>query len=169
MMTGPQLPANALPAVDPPRFDVVVGGLRLLLAAGMPCGYFAQAVVWPVPRAPRRLFGMMHLRGHAVPILDVQARATDLLPIVQRCPLIVLREGASAVGFICDRPPSLVDVGATLPDAALPSTRFSSALLTASRVRSDDGEGIAWSFDLVELVDLAVDDASIHDVTTEPA
>lgn len=143
-------------ALAPARFDVVLGNLRILLPAASPCEYLAQAVVYPVPRAPRRLFGMMHLRGHPLPVFDVHSIATDLLPIVQRCRLVVLREGLESVGLICDRPPSPVTLAGVLADAAKPDSIFRPALNEAWRVQGEDGEGIAWSVDLVSLIDLAV-------------
>ncbi len=125
-MSDPVLaPPGMSASVAGAGFDVEVGGLRVLLPAGVACEYFTQAVVYPVPRSPRRLFGMMHLRGYPVPVFDTQPTATELLPIVQRCRLIVLRDGADAVAFICDRPPSPVVVGDALPDAAKPEKRFS--------------------------------------------
>lgn len=155
------------------RFDIAMAGLRLVLPEGVPCEYFAQAIVYPVPRAPRRLLGMMHLRGQAVPVFDTQAESTDLLPIVQRCQLIVLRGSQHAVGLICDRPPRAVLLLEQLSDESSPLPLLDAALVTAYQVSDDGGVAadeksrIVWSFDLPRLIDCCL--ADDYDTTAATA
>ncbi|MGH1361051.1 MAG: chemotaxis protein CheW [Burkholderiaceae bacterium] len=146
------------------RFDVEISGMRLLLPAGMPCEYFAQAIVYPLPRAPRRLLGMMHLRGHPVPVFDTHSQATDLLPIVQRCQLVVLRSSHEAVGLICDSPPGTVNLLGEVAEGESDNLAFGPALGTAYRVTSDEpGESNdelrrVRAFDLARLIDCCLSD-----------
>ncbi len=141
------------------RFDVEIGGVRLLLPEGVPCEYFPQAVVYPIPRAPRRLLGMMHLRGHPVPVFDTQVQTTDLLPIVQSCEFVVLRDSHDAVGLICDRPPGSVSLLGEISEPVRPESPFAAALRQAYRVTDEEvghggaGLGLVWSFDLAALID----------------
>ena len=144
---------------DVMRFDVEIGGVRLLLPAAMPCEYFPQAVVYPVPRAPRRLLGMMHMRGHPVPVFDTHVQTADLLPIVQRCEFVVLRASQDAVGLICDRPPGAVSLLGEISEAVVPATPFAAALRHAYRVTDEEsgpegaGLGLVWSFDVDALIE----------------
>lgn len=162
------------PVVAPvSRFDIAMAGLRLILPQGVPCEYFSQAIVYPVPRAPRRLLGMMHLRGQAVPVFDTQAESTDLLPIVQRCQLIVLRGSQQAVGLICDRPPRAVLPLEQLSEQARPLPLLDAALVTAYQVSdeggvvTDENSRIAWSFDLARLIECCLADHYDKGLATE--
>lgn len=152
------------------RFDVEIGGVRLLLPQAIPCEYFPQAVVYPIPRSPRRLLGMMHMRGQAVPVFDTHVQSTDLLPIVQRCQLVVLRSGQDAVGLICDRPPGSINLLGEIADSLLPSTPFAGALRGAWRVTDEDadgagsGLGLVWSFDPDKLVEACLSEPETEEM-----
>jgi len=155
------------------RFDIAMAGLRLILPEGVACEYFSQAIVYPVPRAPRRLLGMMHMRGQAVPVFDTQAESTDLLPIVQRCQLIVLRGSQQAVGLICDRPPRAVLPLEQLRDFPRPLPLLDAALVSAYQLSDEDGDAadeksrIAWTLDLPRLIECCL--ADDYDTTAATA
>jgi len=158
------------------RFDIAMAGLRLILPEGVPCEYFSQAIVYPVPRAPRRLLGMMHLRGQAVPVFDTQAESTDLLPIIQRCQLVVLRSGQEAVGLICDRPPRAVLALAEAREAPKRLPLFEDALLRAYQISDEDRidanphARLAWAFDLPRLIECCLaDDYAIPEPPAQTA
>lgn len=163
--------ADMKPNASVSRFDIGIAGLRLVLPPAVPCEYFSQAIVYPVPRAPRRLLGMMHLRGQAVPVFDTQAESTDLLPIVQRCQLIVLRSAQQAVGLICDRPPRAVLLHNAIEGVDKPLPLLDDALIEAhpvldeDRVPADESQQ-AWTFDLPRLIDCCLADS--HDTTVAP-
>lgn len=141
------------------RFDIEMSGLRLLLPEAVSCEYFAQAVVYPLPRAPRRLLGMMHLRGHPVPVFDTHRQTSELLPIIQHCQLVVLRTSHDAVGLICDRPPGLVSLLGETNVSRPQNVPFESALEMAFRVTDEETSqsggdlGLVWSFDPSRLIE----------------
>lgn len=144
------------------RFDIEIGGIRLLLPPGIPCEYFASAIVYPLPRAPRRLLGMMHLRGHPVPVFDTHSHPTDLLPIVQRCQLVVLRTSHEAVGLICDNPPGAVTLLGEIAEPPTELIAFNAALGTAYRATGEepgDDLHLVRAFDLNRLIDCCLSDA----------
>ena len=58
-------------AVSPaPSFGALVGGVHLVLPAGVPVVYLTEVAVHPLAGAPSRVLGLMQMQGHPVVVLD---------------------------------------------------------------------------------------------------
>lgn len=137
-----------------PRYGLRIGGVPLLLPEGVACEYLVDATVYPVPRAPDRLLGLIHLRGHAVPALDASRQAGTELPVIRSAVLIVLGQGVGAVALKADEAPQSVTLDPSAPSGNAPPPRPSCAFSIAlrepriERVTAD----VWWQFDCDRLV-----------------
>ena len=109
--------ADAKPVPTQPRlcFGVALGGVNVLLPAGVITEFVAQAPIYPVPRAPTRLLGLMQVRGHPVPVFDAAPQASDDWPALGRHDVLLIGTGAEAGAVAVDAPPRAIS---PLPVAA---------------------------------------------------
>ncbi|MCM5571948.1 chemotaxis protein CheW [Burkholderiaceae bacterium FT117] len=133
----------------PLRFGASLSGVPVLFPSGERLEYLPDAAIWRLPLGPRRVAGLMQLRGHPVPVFDASAVAHDA-PL--RAPVLVVGATPRAAAVIVDAPPEGVAFqtqgdaggsGAPLDDtqeALIASAGFRRAL--AEPVR--DTQGRRW-------------------------
>ena len=91
----------------------------LLIPRGLPSEFVHQATLFPVPRAPVRLRGMVQVRGQAVMAIDTGPQPDTRPPVIGRCNVLVLGNGQQAVGLIVQQAPMAL-AGLTLCDSSPP-------------------------------------------------
>ncbi len=110
------------------RFGVMLAGVPVLLPAGVITEFVVQASVYPVPRAPQRLLGLMQVRGQPVPVFDAALQPPRELPLLRRRDVLVVGSGVEAGALAIDSPPrQLTPVPLELPGAA-PESCFAEAM-----------------------------------------
>lgn len=90
------------------RFGIQFGGVHVLLPAGVPTEFVAQTPVYPVPRAPHRLLGLMQLRGQPVPVFDAGPTAPAEVPILRRRDVLLIGSGSDAGAVAVDATPRAI-------------------------------------------------------------
>ena len=107
---GPELgdlPANGRPR----RFGFRVGAIRLLIPTGTRSEVLAQPTIYPLPKTAAWLLGLVNVRGSLVPVFDLHLVLGQVADTErQKRTLLVLDEGASAVGALIDGFPKFTDV-----------------------------------------------------------
>ncbi len=109
-------PASAFTADDSDapavRYGFQIGGVALLVPLGSTTEVLDRPPVFPLPRAPRWLAGMLNIRGNVVPLFDI----AELLlsrsgrPDTQR--ILLLGQASQAVGvYVDDLPKPLTTTG----------------------------------------------------------
>lgn len=108
-MTSP--PLDEAGAAPPPatRFAARLGGLGVVLPAGTPLEFVADAAISPLPLAPARVAGLMQLRGQPLVVLDASARSAGAAAIDRRDVLVVGRPPQAAALLVDGPPRPLVD------------------------------------------------------------
>lgn len=99
----------ALPGVTPSGstcFGVRLAGVPVLFPAGEALEYLPEAVVFPLPLVPRRLRGLMQLRGHPVAVFDPRDSAEGAHG--ERPQVLVIGQAAHAAALVVEQPPRLV-------------------------------------------------------------
>jgi chemotaxis signal transduction protein len=109
---GPE--AVTTTAVDPfaavARYGFRVGQLGLLVPEGMLCEVIQRPAVYPLPRTPGWLPGLMNLRGSLVPVFDLHLYLGREGGAAQPV-LLVLGAGSQAAGIYADAIPERVSPG----------------------------------------------------------
>ncbi len=113
------------------RFGVSLGGVNVLLPAGVITEFVAQAPVFPVPRAPTRLLGLMQVRGHPVPVFDAAPLASDDWPALGRRDVLLIGTGAEAGAVAVDAPPRAISPLPVAAPGEAPECCFGDALTDA--------------------------------------
>ena len=154
----PELAALAAPAVAENPNDIVrqafrVGHMRLLAPFARTSELVELPSVFPLPRMPANLLGLVNLHGRIVPLFDLAALfETEHLPREKRM-LLVIGHGNDAAGIVIDGLPRRM---AFAPDSqilppALPEGP--AAAIVATYLAGDD----AWfEFDYAQLLDQLV-------------
>ncbi len=128
-------------AGDGPRFGVPVAGVPVLLPIGTLLEYVAEAAVFPLPRSPRRVIGLLQLRGMPVTVFDPASAFERPAPQLRREAVLVIGQGAEAGAVLVDAVPGQVDIAGDEPDARpAAACVFADALGSAIR----DGAGRNW-------------------------
>lgn len=126
-------------------FGVRVGGVPLLLPTDAGLEYVAAAPVFPLPRAGRRIVGLMQLRGHPVVVLDGAPQPAPPAAEARRLSVLVIGAAPEAGALVVDAPPHDLLSTSDAPAAAVrPACAFSTAL--ADPVADASG-GLWWRFD----------------------
>ncbi len=119
-------PATAMPGVAGPgtgrvRYGYLVAGMRLLVKPATRCEVLPMAPVWPVPNGPDWLTGMLNLRSHLIPVLDLDRLFATGQARHQKPMLLVLGQGETAAGFVIEGyPQALRSLQETGVPASLP-------------------------------------------------
>ena len=154
----PELAALAAPAVPENPNDIVrqafrVGHMRLLAPFAVTSELVELPNVYPLPRMPANLLGLVNLHGRIVPLFDLAALfETEHLPREKRM-LLVIGHGNEAAGIVIDGLPRRMVFA---PDTqivppALPAGP--AAAIVATYLAGDD----AWfEFDYAQLLDQLV-------------
>ena len=95
-------PAPASAAV---RFGVMLAEVPVLFPATVITEFVLQANVYPVPRAPQRLLGLMQVRGAPVPVFDASLDPPAELPLLRRRDVLVVGTGGEAGALAIHSPP----------------------------------------------------------------
>jgi hypothetical protein len=139
----------ALPGVTPPArvkppdsncFGLRLAGVPVLFPAGEALEYLPEAVVFPLPLVPRRLRGLMQLRGHPVAVFDPRDAADGAQG--ERPQVLVIGHASDAAALVVEQPPRLVALGPRESadggpgDAAVAEDAADDPLDQAARARS---------------------------------
>jgi|SRR5687767_14911174 twitching motility protein PilI len=154
----PELAALAAPATPENPNEVVrqafrVGHMRLLAPFAKASELTEMPNVYPLPRMPANLLGLVNLHGRIVPLFDLAALfETEHLPREKRM-LLVIGHGKDAAGIVIDGLPrrmAFAPESRILPPA-LPEGP--AAAIVATYLAGDD----AWfEFDYAQLLDQLV-------------
>lgn len=118
-----------------------------------------QLTLLPIPRAPAHVPGLMNVRGHAVPLLDVRA-FLDIKPAGressstdERVRVILTHAGEMRVGLVCDQVRSLehVDEGLLRSPAGLEGLKVGGF----ARAQAELATGMVTLLDLPKLLEAA--------------
>ena len=151
----------------PDRYGFLVGKLPgaepfgLLIPPGVPSEFVHGAVLYPVPRAPVRLRGLIQLRGQAVMVIDSAPQPDTAPPVIGQHDLLVLGGADQAVALIVQQPPSpMVGLEHSEKQPADHCLWLEPALRQAWQVREGAVEAnapVCWyDFSLEKLVDLCL-------------
>jgi len=154
----PELAALAAPAVAENPNDIVrqafrVGHMRLLAPFDRTSELVELPTVFPLPRMPANLLGLVNLHGRIVPLFDLAALfETEHLPREKRM-LLVIGHGKDAAGIVIDGLPRRM---AFAPETQILSPALPegpAAAIVATYLAGDD----AWfEFDYAQLLDQLV-------------
>ncbi|UCE30530.1 MAG: hypothetical protein JSW68_10745 [Burkholderiales bacterium] len=141
------------------RYGVRVAGIGLLLPAEVPVEYLDGATVYPVPRLPRRVLGLLQVRGHPVPVLAPDAGFEPHVPGLQRMNVVVIGAGAMAGALPVDAPPQPLPELAPAADATFeppsPAGPLAALLEQPLTARSDsDRDTLWWRFEPARLFEM---------------
>jgi len=137
------------PAADVLRFGTELAGVPVLLPAGAALEFVPSAAVHPLPLAPRRVLGLMQLRGQPLVVVD-PAREPVPASAAQSLPVLVVGTPPEAAALRVAAAPRALKLGAAQPSAALPDCRFASALGAALSDASRSG-GVWFEVDPARL------------------
>lgn len=137
-------PAGADAGRSAERYGCVVGDLPVLLPAGVPVEYVADAAVHRIARAPARVVGLAQLRGLPVPVVDPARDLQPAPPGVRRLHLLVLGTGAEAGALVVDGPPVPLDGPWQPAEASLPLAVPFHPALEAPLTRGAAPDGALW-------------------------
>ena len=111
-----------------PSFGALVGGVRLVLPAGVPVVYLTEVAVHPLAGAPARVIGLMQMQGHPVVVLDPSGLAPGGAPALRRHAVLVLGAPGDNGALRVDEAPAPIALGEPQPAAAPPACAFAAAL-----------------------------------------
>lgn len=84
----------------------MLGGIRVLMPASRPAEFIADATIYPLPLAPRRVLGLMQLRGQPVTVLAAEGAAPSTIPVIRKDAVLVIGAGEDApMAFPVTAPP----------------------------------------------------------------
>lgn len=129
-----------------PSFGVRLAGLPVRMPAGIALEYVAQAALHPLPLAPRRVAGLMQLRGQPIVVLDASAgEGEGADPGTRAHDVLVVGTVPNAAALLVDAAPQPVAIDAAalgLPLAragALADCPFFDAIVSHRVCEGDDG------------------------------
>lgn len=128
-------------AGEGPRFGVSIAGVPVLLPTGTLLEYIAEAAVFPLPRSPRRVIGLLQLRGMPVTVFDPAPVFERPAPQLGRETVLVIGQGTDAGAVLVDAVPGQVDIAGADPDA-MPAAGCVFAESLGSAIR--DVAGRSW-------------------------
>lgn len=139
-----------------PSFGVRLAGLPVRLPAGTPLEYVAQASLYPLPLASKRVAGLMQLRGQPLVVLDASANEATAAVALAPHDVLVVGTLPNAAALLVDGAPQPVAADAdalglplarvgTLADCpffdAIVSHRVAAANADGAGDAGDAGEG----------------------------
>ena len=159
----PPLPAELAalgapgPAVENPN-DIVrqafrIGHVRLLAPFATASELVEMPNVFPLPRMPANLLGLVNLHGRIVPLFDLAPLfETQHLPREKRM-LLVIGHGDAAAGIVIDGLPRRM---VFQPENEIVPPALSSAASTAVVATYTHGQDAWFEFDYAQLLDQLV-------------
>ena len=154
-----ELAALAAPAVGAGNPDEIVrqafriGHMRLLAPFATASELTEMPNVYPLPRMPENLLGLVNLHGRIVPLFDLAALfETEHLAREKRM-LLVMGHGNDAAGIVIDGLPRRM---AFLPDARIVTPQISAAANAAVIATYVQGPESWFEFDYAQLLEQLV-------------
>lgn len=126
-MSNPQSQSRA-PAPVKARFGVMLAGVPVLFPGGVITEFVVQASVYPVPRAPQRLLGLMQVRGQPVPVFDAALRPPRELALLRRRDVLVVGSGVEAGAVAIDTAPRQLALISLETPPTVPESCFAEAV-----------------------------------------
>lgn len=131
-----------------PSFGVRLAGLPVRLPAGTPLEFVPRTALHPLPLAPRRVAGLMQLRGQPVVVLDASSHEAGSVAPAALAPRDVLVVGMlpNAAGLLVEgvpqsTPPETLALGLPLERAGvLADCPFFDAIVSHRVAESDGAE-----------------------------
>jgi twitching motility protein PilI len=159
----PPLPPElaALAGVAPPEAnpdDIVrqafrIGHMRLLAPFATASELVEMPSVYPLPRMPANLLGLVNLHGRIVPLFDLAPLfETQHLPREKRM-LLVMGHGAEAAGIVIDGLPRRM---VFTPDSRIITPALPAAAAGAALATYVQGPEAWFEFDYAQLLDQLV-------------
>jgi hypothetical protein len=157
------------------RFGVSLGNADVLLPSGIPAEFIADPEIFPVPRAPKGLVGMVQLRGAPIAVfaagVQFDPNAFSSGRNVNRPGVLVLGIQGQFGAVLVPKPPVSVNLTDAVSGKAFlkaatahDTVGVTSWLVSAIRYRVTDATGVHWwELDLGELMKaLAASGPSFH-------
>lgn len=128
-----------------PSFGALVGGVHLVLPAGVPVVYLTEVAVHPLAGAPSRVIGLMQMQGHPVVVLEPSGLAPGGAPALRRHAVLVLGAPGDSGALRVDEAPAPIAVGEARAGAVPPACAFAAALHDPVADASDPAR-VWWHF-----------------------
>jgi len=160
----PPLPAELAALVQPGAYgvenpdDIVrqafrIGQVRLLAPFATASELVEMPNVYPLPRAPANLLGLVNLHGRIVPLFDLaELFETEHLPREKRM-VLVIGHGSNAAGIVIDGLPRRM---VFTPDTQMMPPALPAAAATAVTGAYADGKDAWFEFNYAQLLDQLV-------------
>jgi purine-binding chemotaxis protein CheW len=149
---GPQGPVEENPN-DIVRQAFRIGHMRLLAPFATASELVEMPNVYPLPRMPANLLGLVNLHGRIVPLFDLASMfETQHLPREKRM-LLVIGHGDGAAGIVIDGLPRR---RVFRPESAIVPPTLPSAAATAVVATYADGQDAWFEFNYAQLLDQLV-------------
>ena len=130
-----------------------IGTMRLLAPFDVSSELVEMPTVFPLPRMPANLLGLVNLHGRIVPLFDLAALfETEHMPREKRM-LLVIGHGNDAAGIVIDGLPRRM---AFLPEARIIPPALPSAAAGAVKDCFTAGRDAWYEFDYAQLLDQLV-------------
>ena len=130
-----------------------IGHMRLLAPFATASELVEIPNVFPLPRMPANLLGLVNLHGRIVPLFDLAPMfETQHLPREKRM-LLVIGHGDAAAGIVIDGLPRRM---VFQPENEILPPGLTAAAATAVAAAYDDGKEIWFEFDYAQLLDQLV-------------
>jgi chemotaxis signal transduction protein len=130
-----------------------IGQMRLLAPFEVSSELTEMPTVFPLPRMPANLLGLVNLHGRIVPLFDLAALfETEHLAREKRM-LLVIGHGNHAAGIVIDGLPRRL---VFMPDARIDPPALPAAATGALLASYQAGNDAWFEFDYVQLLDLLV-------------
>ncbi|MEO8064288.1 MAG: chemotaxis protein CheW [Pseudomonadota bacterium] len=130
-----------------------IGHMRLLAPFATASELVEMPNVYPLPRMPENLLGLVNLHGHIVPLFDLAALfETEHLPREKRM-LLVIGHGTDAAGIVIDGLPRRM---AFMPESQIVPPALAAAAATAVIATYTQGADAWFEFDFAQLLEQLV-------------
>jgi len=159
----PPLPAElaaltAAGAVEENPNDIVrqafrIGHMRLLAPFAIASELVEMPNVYPLPRMPANLLGLVNLHGRIVPLFDLAALFETQHPSREKRMLLVIGHGDAAAGIVIDGLPRRM---VFQPEYEIVPPELPAAAATAVVATYANGQDAWFEFNYVQLLDQLV-------------
>jgi len=130
-----------------------IGQMRLLAPFEVSSELTEMPTVYPLPRMPANLLGLVNLHGRILPLFDLATLLeTEHLPREKRM-LLVIGHGNDAAGIVIDGLPRRM---AFLPESQIVPPALPAAAAGALRASYSAGRDAWYEFDYAQLLDQLV-------------
>ena len=155
----PELAALAAPPASAENPDQIVrqafriGHMRLLAPFATASELVEMPNVFPLPRMPANLLGLVNLHGRIVPLFDLAALFETQHPQREKRMVLVMGHGNDAAGIVIDGLPRRM---VFMPDSRIVPPALPAAASTAVLATYTAGKDAWFEFDYAQLLDQLV-------------